>query len=392
MNMQRVLFICGNYDPYPSANGVCVLRLQEALHEKGILSDVVCASEKGGMTKSKYGFIYHLQLPVIRNGFLRKSIRFFIWPLKDPRMVNTYREMIQQAKREHEYSLLIGVLRPIEGLLACMDLGDFVIYECDSITNNGENEFGLKHLLRRRVDNIEKQLYDKAKWIFHMACHSAYYSQNRYDKWREKSEIVDIPQLVDEGITDSSGNHYNVIQILYSGTLSKDTRSPEYAISVILELSERMDKQIETNFYSKGNCEAMLEKAESVSSGIIKRRGYVSLQQLDEAVGDTDFLLSIGNRLTGIVTSLPSKVISYMAYGKPIIHIDGGENDIAKEYLEKYPLTVIINPHSNQMDNINIVHEFIKKNLGKRVSFQDIKKSFPLNTPQYTVERIMKLL
>lgn len=390
--MQRILFVCGNYDPYPSANGVCVLNLQEALLQKGILSDVVCSSEMEGVTKSKYGSIYHLRLPVIHNTLLRKLIRFFIWPLKDPRWVKAYQQMIHQAQEEQEYALIIGVLRPIEGLLACQKMGKYVIYECDSITNNGENEFGLKHLLRRRVGRIEKRLYNQAWRIFHMASHAAYYSQARYEPWRDKSEIIDIPQLVDNGIQDTSNNHADILRILYSGTLNREMRSPEYAIKLLQVLSEQLEKRLEINFFSKGNCESILEKAEKDSIGVIRKRGYVSLQELNEAVGDTDMLLSIGNSLTGTVTSLPSKVISYMAYGKPIIHIDGGRNDIAKDYLAKYPVKVILRPQDSLEKNVHVLKTFIEQNLGKRVDFQLVRDLFPLNTPSYTAERIFKLL
>ena len=390
--MGRILFVCGNYDPYPSANGVCVLRLQEALLERGIASDVVCSSSDNGVTTSKYGDVYHLQIPVIKSGFIRKIVRLFIWPLKDPRLVSTYKRTIKQAMNEHDYSLLIGVLRPIEGLLACESLGDYAIYECDSITNNGENEAGLKRILRNRVDNIEKRIYDKAKRIFHMACHSAYYSQSKYSIWRGKSEIIDIPQLVDEGIVDHSSDHQDEIKILYSGTLSRDTRSPAYAITLIKELTQITDTRITVDFYSRGNCETMIKEAETVSGGVIKQRGYVTLQQLNEAVGNTDLLLSIGNCLSGTVTSLPSKVISYMAYGKPIIHIDGGSNDIAKSYLEKYPLAIIVDPNKDLTENVNKLDKFIKASFGKRVEIETLKKQFQLNTPEYTALRIIEMM
>ena len=208
-----------------------------------------------------------------------------------------------------------------------------------------------------------------------MACHSAYYSQSKYSIWRGKSEIIDIPQLVDEGIVDHSSDHQDEIKILYSGTLSRDTRSPAYAITLIKELTQITDTRITVDFYSRGNCETMIKEAETVSGGVIKQRGYVTLQQLNEAVGNTDLLLSIGNCLSGTVTSLPSKVISYMAYGKPIIHIDGGSNDIAKSYLEKYPLAIIVDPNKDLTENVNKLDKFIKASFGKRVEIETLKKS-----------------
>lgn len=390
--MQRVLFICGNYDPYPSANGVCVLRLQESLLARGIESDVICMGETDDVTQSKYGSVYHLHVPPLQNGFFRKIIRFFIWPLKDIRVLKGYRKRIQQASAERNYLCLIGVLRPIEGVLACAACGNYVIYECDSISNNGDNAYGIKRLLRWRADLLEAKMYRKAKHIFHMVCHSDFYSQKKYEKYRDKSELIDIPQLVDEGIADKAANHDEPIQILYSGTLSEDTRSPVYSIRLIDALAKQFDRRVELNFYSRGNCEGLLEKAERETKGVIQKRGYVSLGVLNEAVANADFMLSIGNCLTGTVTSLPSKVISYMAYGKPIIHIDGGRNDVAKAYLEQYPLTLIIHPEEDLQKNVELVSAFIRNNRGARVPFERVKERFAQNTPEYTVMKLMRVL
>ena len=131
-----------------------------------------------------------------------------------------------------------------------------------------------------------------------------------------------------------------------------------------------------------------MEIAQNESNGVIRRHGYVSLEELNKEVSATDFLLSIGNNLTGQVTSLPSKVISYMAYGKPIIHIDAGKNDIAKEYLSKYPLAIIIDPHSDLGDNAKKINAFIHECKGKRVPFEHVESIFTMNTPAFTANCI----
>ena len=81
-----------------------------------------------------------------------------------------------------------------------------------------------------------------------------------------------------------------------------------------------------------------------------------------------------------------------MAYGKPIIHIDGGANDIAKAYLEKYPFALIIHPADDFQKNVEQLLSFLKQTLGKRVEFQTLRRQFEMNTPEYTAERIVKTL
>ena len=103
---------------------------------------------------------------------------------------------------------------------------------------------------------------------------------------------------------------------------------------------------------------------------------------------ESDLLLSISNKLTGKDRSLPSKVFEYIATGKPIIHIHGGENDSAIEYLEKYELSCIINPSNNIIENANTLVDFIEKNKRKRLDFDLIKNLFNDNTPEYTADII----
>ena len=54
----RLLFVLGRYYPKPSANGVCVLRVQEALAKRGVFSDVVADGETETIIDSQYGKLY----------------------------------------------------------------------------------------------------------------------------------------------------------------------------------------------------------------------------------------------------------------------------------------------------------------------------------------------
>ena len=77
-----------------------------------------------------------------------------------------------------------------------------------------------------------------------------------------------------------------------------------------------------------------------------------------------------------------------MAYGKPIIHIDAGKNDVAKKYLSKYPLSIIINPHFELQDNVKKLNTFINECKGKRVPFDLVESVFTMNTPAFTANCI----
>ena len=174
--------------------------------------------------------------------------------------------------------------------------------------------------------------------------------------------------------------------MVYSGHLSKEYRSPTILISLIKKIATVIN--VECLFFSRGDCEDELRKAEEDTKGIIRRMGYVSQEELSYYTDKADFLLDIGNRLSGEDYSLPSKVICYMAIGKPLIHLNG-VNDSAIDYLEKYGLSINIGDDTLSDDTIQSVLSFIINNRGKHIPFQEVETAFPQNTPAYTADIII---
>ena len=107
---------------------------------------------------------------------------------------------------------------------------------------------------------------------------------------------------------------------------------------------------------------------------------------------EVDVLVSIGNHLRGTDYSLPSKIIEYIALGKPILHIYGGSNDSVIEYLDKYALGCVIYPEEGIEKNVEKLELFIKHNKGNRIPFEQVKQKFYHNSPDYTAEIIKAFL
>ena len=380
----RILFVLGKYYPFAGANGVCVSRIQEVLFRRGIESDIVAEGEDYWESISPYGKIY---LAKVENhsdfSRLKRYLSVLRYPVYFPNNITNYEYTIDHALSDNTYDAIIAVLKPLDGAIAASKYSNMLLYELDSITNNDDNQRGIRRLLRFRAEKYELKLYEKSNAIFHMMSHRSFYEKDKYRSYAKKTLFLDIPQLVNENIPDLP-KEGDKATIMYSGILNSKMRSPEYVISLINRYVALFGENIELNFFSRGNCENLLEIAQNESNGVIRKRGYVSLDELNKEVSSTDFLLSIGNNLTGQVTSLPSKVISYMAYGKPIIHIDAGKNDVAKKYLSKYPLSIIINPHFELQDNVKKLNTFINECKGKRVPFDLVESVFTMNTPAFT--------
>ena len=277
---------------------------------------------------------------------------------------------------------------PVDTVLGGLKWNNFIFYELDSISNNPSNRGFVKSLLKYRVKRIEKKVLDKSALVIHMTCNKEYYSKECFAEYNEKTVFADIPNLIEFPQTEAINNSH--VLLAYFGTLTRDVRNPEYLISILENMIGKLDMTCE--FYSRGNCEDILAEAERRNPEVIKAKGYVTPDEVVQVQSKTDFLLSIGNKLTGEDRSLPSKILEYIATGKPVIHIFGGDNDSAVKYLIKYGLSCIVDPADDLDGNVQKVLKFISENKDKKVPFKTLKELFPENTPDYTAAIIERFI
>lgn len=395
--MTKVLFLTSAYFPKPKSNDICVMKVQEALLSYGIRSDVIMVGQTyGSFFTNEYGDVYAIKGnnkydTTKRNkvAFYLKSIPFFFsWPIRHPLRMVQYMKMARKLMQKDKYAAVIGDGYPAEIALATAFLPNGIIYELDSMTNNPEYQRGIKRYLQHRTKFLEKIVYSRVDLIIHMAHNEKYYAQSQYKKYAHKSMIADIPLLVKGHVTTK--NKGEKIRFVYTGALVEDYRSPRYLIRLVIELSKHID--ICCDFYSRGNCENILKQAEKDNPKIICSKGYIEQEKMEAVMSDADFLISIGNHLSGFDTALPSKVINYIATGKPIIHIDGGNNDIAKEYLNKYELALIVDPDALIDKNIEDILCFIDSSIGKQLHFNDIKEVYKYNSPDFSAQCIINAI
>lgn len=399
----RVLFVMKEYLPKPTPPGLCVINVQKALLERGVHSDVVMGGEEDGFfCSTEMGEVYSVKSKVVFEKKKMGKVRFFLtrlpmlftWPIPSTKRVKAYKQMISSLDERNHYDAIIGTMFPPDVCVSCSGFDHFFYYELDSLINNPMYKEGIKKFFRHRLFFLERKLFRKAELIIHLNHNRKFYSKHRYEKYNVKSVYSDIPELAEslreEGSSKDTILNGNVSEdellMVYSGHLSKEYRSPETLIKLVKKLSG--DMKIKCLFFSRGDCEDEIRIAETESNGVIRRMGYVSQEELNGYLDRADFLLDIGNRLSGEDYSLPSKVISYMATGKPIIHVNG-INDSAIEYLEKYGLAICIEG-DNLDTSMSDIKDFISTSKGKRIAFDYVKQTFPQNTPGYTADIIIR--
>ena len=259
-----------------------------------------------------------------------------------------------------------------------------VIYELDSVRDGISTESRISELYNRALESWLERSYKKATSVIIMQSHEKYWRQRFGKKFASKVLISDLPVFLEKEPLEEKQNEYP--KLVYSGLLDKRYRSPTYLLEILQELNKRMD--LEFSFFSSGDCEEQIEET-AKQAPCIKQHGYVAPAELEKWTREADFLVSIGNSLSH---SIPSKLIMYLGYGKPIIHFSVQSDDVCNAYLKKYPAALIVDTRQDIEKNIQKVEDFIRSNMGKRCQFDSYAAEFQTNTPGYNCELITKIL
>ncbi len=368
-----------------NANSICVAKIIEAMQEyKDITLDIAC---NGVVERTPVGNWKRNPLYMLR--------RIKRWPSYNPDVETACRKELFEILSENEYDCLFVPHKPFETVYAaCMAKRYFpklklYIYALDPIANEIDANNGIGKHLFFLSQIAEKRVFQTADHVFHMECNRKKYSGKEYERYAEKFSFLDFPLIEHKDFSAYSGDDYNntkKVTIIYSGSLDDTYRSPNYLLNVYELVSRKLN--VELHFYAKGNS---VKKIESIcnKNQAVKSFGYVSQDELAKKIEEADYLINIGNKFSDM---LPSKLLMYFMTGKPIIHIKNQRNDICTQYLERYPLSVIVDENDSVEASANKIIDFITKNYHRRISSDSIEKIFEYNTPKWNAEQIRNIL
>ncbi|MDP1526051.1 MAG: glycosyltransferase [Rhodocyclaceae bacterium] len=154
--------------------------------------------------------------------------------------------------------------------------------------------------------------------------------------------LLSLPELPSPPERKSDGT----IRLVFVGTLYQKLRSPKFLLACIAALSQALpERRIELHFYGNINdCGGeFLSLPESMKS-LVLVHGMVSRERVVQAMVDADVLINIGNNSE---SQLASKVVEYMAVGKPILNFTSISLDTSLDALVDYPATLNIERAGN---------------------------------------------
>jgi glycosyltransferase involved in cell wall biosynthesis len=150
------------------------------------------------------------------------------------------------------------------------------------------------------------------------------------------------------------------VRIVFIGTLYRRLRSPTFLLACAATLKKAYpDIPLEVHFYGALNdCGDQLVAYTDMAAPFVFAHGMVDRVAVQQAMVDADVLVNIGNDSEA---QLASKVVEYMAVGRPILNIISIEKDTSVAALEDYPAVLTIRrPEGNpSAELIERLHRFL---------------------------------
>src|SRR5262249_9162526 len=129
------------------------------------------------------------------------------------------------------------------------------------------------------------------------------------------------------------------IRLIYAGTLYQDLRDPAVLFRLVTELVRR-GLDCELDVYGRSNgCEHHIESIPTQYRAPFRFHGLVPRHELASELARASVLVNIGNRTRH---QLPSKVVEYIAAGRPILNLTSGPDDSSRVALEDHPAALSV--------------------------------------------------
>ncbi len=298
--------------------------------------------------------------------FLKKIYRFIInylaWP--DYSMFWVYQIYKNRNNISKDFDVIISVSLPFSSHIGAyiinknerkywiMDIGDPFTLKINAPENN---QFFYSNLNKR----YEKKLYSLADTILFTHKDALKNHKIFFDLSDDKLLIANPISNFDENLFNDSLN-YNYssrpIKISYFGIFTKGVRTPESFLKLVADKDE-----YEFSWYVNKDSEKIVKSCDIDEN----KHSFYSQVSREEAqrlmTNSAHCLLSIGNKNPN---QIPSKVIEYLATGKPIIHFTEIDHDPVISLSSDFKNLIICN-ETNIFEQLTYLQEEIFPNISE---------------------------
>ena len=302
---------------------------------------------------------------------LKKVYRFFInylaWP--DYSMFWLYQVYKNKNNISKDYDVIISVSLPFSSHIAAylinkkvkkpwiMDIGDPFSLKLDAPENNRFLYSGLNK-------RYEKKFYSISDNIL-FTHQDALDSHKKFFDIQSNKLIVANPisNFDNELFKNALSYDYSSrpIKISYFGIFTKGVRSPDSFLELV-----KKNNELEFSWYVNEDSKKIIKSCDINDDKHIFYPQVSREEAQKLMVNSTHCLLSIGNKNPN---QIPSKVVEYLATGKPIIHYTEIDNDPVIKLSDEFDNLIILN-QSVEQENLSLL---IKEMVNKIDKFDTVK-------------------
>ena len=189
---------------------------------------------------------------------------------------------------------------------------------------------------------------------------------------------VGFPMLMPNPATPTDGDipmPKDRINLLFTGWLYSDIRSPRY----FLELAKHLDQRFRIVFMGK-ECELLRERFDFDTKAEVVTLPNQPYQVALNAITDADILINIGN---SVPVHMPSKTLEYINSRKPMVNFHKLPDCPTLHYTRRYPLC--LNIYEGDTPDPEAFIRFCLENRGKTAPEPHI----PECTPHFIAQAIL---
>ena len=364
--------------PYISANTAIAYTVGDCMEEHEIVhigrKQDACQNSVSEYNEKKIRFL-NTDVKNAKNSRLKNIVRKV---LGDEIFLLQDAKSLKKIVREEKIEALICVIAPNDN--ASMILGAHLdipvyVYQLDPFYNSFDQ---VDETLKRKFI----KLLSKTKHLFTTdLLFEEYKKDAEVSEYMSQISVVQFPKLIPQKTSQCCGPNRNRVTLLYAGTLYHNIRNPKILVDLKTCLPESFD------LVFCGSCDNPKDMEMLKEAGIICK-GYCSQEVLSKEVENASILINIGNLVRN---QLGSKLIDYIATGKPILNITQFEECPTIKVLQTYDLKFNISVTELQDEqHANEMRVYLKSVLGKTIPFSEVQEMYTEYTPQFVAKTIIE--
>ena len=402
----KILVLLSHCIPKPRANEICVSKMISS--QKDACTTYVCTVDDEALLGVRelepsvngrvVPFYYNRPKSFSERGFFGKicylltrlpSVLFS--PVYDRAMTKGFLRTAEKAIKEDAPDMVVAVLQPAAAPEAARRLKKrypspkYLLYDLDTVSDSSLGRFEklLYAVYSKKVLRWERKIYGAFDLIVHLDSHKEHFHKKQYRSYLTKTLFQGVP-LLDIRNDCKSGGLREAPVLIYAGRFYPSLREPQHLLDVLSLANKKRGGRLAVDVYTDGEYVRKISNRYSADDGVFVH-DYLSQDEINSKMEEADVLISLGNNGTNM---FPSKIVTYVALMKPIIHLYQSKDDPVISYLENYPDALLLDVGADINDNAQAIVNFLEAE-HMPINRSEIEELYRNNLPAYNMQKII---